>query len=158
MPEKVLVIQTIDYATGFWAADPDAPAPAPLLPAMHIHELTPYGMLLASLGSCTAILLNSYAQNHGLHLHEVRLMLQYEPLPEQDRQGHYGEQVRMEVQFVGHLTQQEEEKLVAISRSCPVERMLVDGMVVQTERVEDALKGVVIEEQEEDADTPSVSA
>ncbi len=151
MPEKVLVIQSIDYSTGFWAADPEAPDPAPLLPTMHIHELTPYGMLLASLGSCTALLLNSFAQSHDLHLHEVRLVLQYEPLSEQVQQGHYAEQIRMEIQFGGHLTKQEEEKLLAISHSCPVEKMLVGGMVVVTEQVENALKGIVVKEEEEKA-------
>ncbi len=82
MAETVLVRQNNDFEISFWTLhEHDA---EDFHPVAHIHSLTPYGMMLASLGSCTAILLQSFAQNHGIDLQEVALQLTYDRVFQDD--------------------------------------------------------------------------
>ena len=135
MPEKVLVRQKNTFETEILAADPEAPEPAELLPVRHIEDLTPYGMLLASLASCTAVIVNTYAQYHGLDLREVELTADYQRTFREDCKHceeiqQFEEQINMAVGFKGKLAPQEHEKLFKISRQCPIHKMLKSGIKV----------------------------
>jgi len=55
MGERVVVRQDRNFITRISAGNPHEPESGVLEEVAHIHELTPYGMLLASLGSCTAL-------------------------------------------------------------------------------------------------------
>ena len=78
MAEKLTVRQNSASETHFWYADTDEDADAPLQQVMLLHELTPYGMMLASLAACTAIVMHTYAQRHDIGLDEVELRLTYD--------------------------------------------------------------------------------
>jgi uncharacterized OsmC-like protein len=43
-----------------------------------IHELPPYGLMLVSLGSCTAMVVNTFTKNNNFPLEEVGIQLKYE--------------------------------------------------------------------------------
>ena len=131
--EKVIVRQDKHFGTGFWAKDPDQPDVEEYQPVHHIHDLTPYGMLLASLGSCTAIVLHTYAQHHGVDLQEVELRLEYKGVFDEDCENceeieEYEEQISEEIVLVGDLAVGEREKLLHIAHQCPIYKMLKDGM------------------------------
>jgi uncharacterized OsmC-like protein len=135
MAEIVVVRQKSDFETEFLAADTDATdmEARQLKPVHAIHELTPYGMLLAGLGSCTAILLHSYAHNHSVPLQEVELRVSYDRVFDEDCEhceeiGEYAEQIDAEVALTGDLDDKERNKLFLISKHCPVHKILHDGI------------------------------
>jgi len=142
MAEKVIVHQNKEYETKIFGPDPRDEEAQKLYAIKEIYDLTPYGMLLASLGSCTAALLNSYAQNHGLDLHEVELRLRYERNFKKDCENcegieRYEEEIDEEISFVGNLTGKEREKLFLISHHCPIHKMLKSGIKVNSQLVDD---------------------
>lgn len=75
MSEKVIVRQNSKFETEFFASDPESGKQHHV---DHVNDLTPYGMLLASLGTCTTVLLHTYAKNHGIKLDEAEITLRYE--------------------------------------------------------------------------------
>jgi len=112
MAENVIVRQDSNYETEILGPDPHDPESQKLHSVRIIYDLTPYGMLLASLGSCTAVLLNSYAQNHGLDLQGVELRLRYERNFKNDCENcegidRYEEQFHEEISLTGNLTGKE---------------------------------------------------
>jgi putative redox protein len=138
MAEIVVVHQNQEFETEFLAADTEAADEAgrQLESAHAIHELSPYGLLLAGLGACTAILLHSYAQNHGVKLHEVEMRLTYDRVFAKDCEqceetDKYTEQIDAELGLKGDLSAAERNKLFLISKHCPVHKILHNG--IQTE-------------------------
>jgi uncharacterized OsmC-like protein len=143
MAEKVIVRQGSNYETEILGPDPHDPESQKLHPVRNIYDLTPYGMLLASLGSCTAALLNSYAQNHGLELQGVDLRLRYERNFKKDCENcegidRYEEEIDEEISFLGNLTSNEREKLFMISHHCPIHKMLKSGITVNSQLAKDS--------------------
>lgn len=133
MAEIVLVRQNHHFETEFWAADPQEDESAELLPVTRIHSLTPYGMLLASLGACTAVVVNTYAQHHGIHLHEVEMTLEYNRSFDEDCEdceelGEFHEDIEVAIRFDGDLTPAIQQRLLAVSKQCPIHKMLEDGI------------------------------
>jgi putative redox protein len=138
MSEKVIIRQTKDYTTTVLAFDPEEPgADKPVLVGK-VPELSPYGMVLAGLGTCTAFVVNTYAEHHGLAVDAVEIELGYgrsfkddcEHCEEIDK---YEDQIEMAVRFEGSLTSQEREKLFKISLQCPVHKMLKSGIKVKSQ-------------------------
>lgn len=135
MSEKIIVRQNQEFLTEILAPDPHRPEDPQLYPVEHIYHLTPYGMLLASLGTCTAIVLHTYAQHHGVDLQEVELRLGYERVFADDCRDceaidEYREQIVEEIVLRGELSPQERQKLLLISRHCPVHKMIHQGIEV----------------------------
>lgn len=135
MSETIIIRQNREFLTEILAPDPHRPEDPQLYPVEHIYHLTPYGMLLASLGTCTAIVLHTYAQHHGIALEEVELHLGYERVFADDCRDceaidEYREQIVEEIRLTGNLTPQERQKLLLISRHCPVHKMLHQGIEV----------------------------
>ncbi len=143
MAEKIIVRQDSNYETEVLGPNPHDPESEKMHPIRNIYELTPYGMLLASLGSCTAVLLNSYAQNHGMELQGVELKLRYERNFKKDCQNceginRYEEEVNEDISLSGNLTSKEREKLLLISHHCPIHKMLKDGITVNSQLADDS--------------------
>lgn len=135
MPERVVIHQKNNFETDFRALDPHKPDSTELRPVEHIGDLTPYGTLLAGLGSCTAIVVHTYAQYHGIDLREVEVSVEYQRGFEEDCEhcediDKYEEQINMSVSFRGNLSPQENEKLFKISKQCPIHKMLKSGIEV----------------------------
>ncbi len=141
MSEKVVLRQKINFETEIRAADPHDPDSDELQPVEQVFGLTPYGMLLVSLAGCTAVLLNTYAQNHNMGLAEVELRMEFGRVFANDCEqceavDEYTEIIEEEIVLRGDLTPAQRQKLLAISRHCPIHRMLHEGIEVHS-RVRD---------------------
>jgi uncharacterized OsmC-like protein len=142
MGESIIVRQNNRFETEILARDPHNPDDPEFYSADHIHQLTPYGMLLAGLGSCTAIVLHTYAHHHGVGLHEVELRLEYDRVFAEDCEEcegieEYKEQIEDEIVLDGPLTPEERKRLFAISKHCPIHKMLKYGIEVQSHLAEE---------------------
>jgi putative redox protein len=140
MGEKVIIRQNSQYNTKIFGTDPEEPKSKELHPVKNIYDLSPYGMLLASLGSCTAVLLNSFAENHGLDLTEVEVQLEYKRSFKEDCKNceeieKYEDRIDDEIKLIGNLKQEEREKLFLVSRHCPIHKMLKGGIEVRSKLV-----------------------
>jgi uncharacterized OsmC-like protein len=137
MGERVIVRQYSDFLTEILAVDPHDPESDEFVEVQHVHQLTPYGMLMVSLASCTAIIINTYAQHHGIVLDAVELRLNYdrifaEDCAECEMIDEYKEHIDEELAFVGDLTDQDRSRLYAVSRHCPIHKILTHGMEVES--------------------------
>jgi uncharacterized OsmC-like protein len=138
MSEKVIIRQTRNYETIYMALDPEAKNVEKPRPVSSINELTPYGMVLAGIGTCTGFVVNTYAEHHGFHVDAVEIQLSYQRSFKEDcahceEIDKYEDVIHMTVGFEGKLTAQERDKLYKISLHCPVHKMVKSGIKVQSE-------------------------
>ena len=101
---------------------------------------TPYDMLLSALGACTAITLRLYASQKKWPLQAVEVRLSHRRVHEQDCEkceeaGHMLEEVHKELRLLGPLTEEQRQRLEAISQKCPVQKTLMSGLRIVTELV-----------------------
>jgi putative redox protein len=135
MGEKVIVRQNHLFQTEILAQDPHNPDDPMFHSVEHIYQLTPYGMLLASVASCTAIVLHTYAQHHSIDLHEAEHHMEYERVFADDCEEcehihDYKEQISEEIVLTGNLTPADKRRLFAVSKHCPIHKMLLNGVEV----------------------------
>lgn len=138
MSERVVVYQDRSFRTAYQAADPNDEESDQVENIVHLHELTPYGMLLASVGSCTAIVVNSYARHHNIPLKGVTVDAQYdrifrEDCDDCDPDKKYEEIIRESVEFEGDLDEKQRNRLHQVAKACSVRRLLERGIQVKTE-------------------------
>jgi len=141
--ETVVVRQTHDLLTEFSYADSRVEGDGEPQVVAGLHDLTPYGMLLAALGSCTAILLHSYAQSHQVDLEEVTVRATYARVFDADceqceGQEKYTQHITAEVGFRGKLSPTERNKLFLISKHCPVHKILRGGVATEFQMMPEA--------------------
>jgi uncharacterized OsmC-like protein len=132
MPEKVTVRQKSNFEIQFRATNPDE-NDSELYQVDSVYALTPYTMLLASLGACTTIVLHTFAQNHGINLDIAEATVEYRRDFKQDCEDcehidHYEEHISESVSLEGDLSEQEREKLQTISQKCSIHKILEDGV------------------------------
>lgn len=142
MGERVIVRQDRNFITQVLASDPHEPESEELQHVDHIHQLTPYGMLMTSLGSCTAIVLHTYAQYHDIDLVQVAIELEYERVFAEDcadceEIDEYEEHIKQEVSVSGDLTDRDRHRLDAISRHCSIHKILTHGLEVDSHMAEE---------------------
>jgi len=142
MGESVIVRQNSDFETQVLAQDPHEPDAEQFYLAENINHLTPYGMLLSGLGSCTAIVLHTYAQHHGVDLRQVELRLTYDRTFAEDCENcetihEYHEQIDEAIVLTGNLTPEERERLFRVSRHCPIHKMLAHGIEINSRLTEE---------------------
>ncbi len=137
MPEHVIVTQKSNFEISFRSADPEGPKGAEPEEVYHIHELSPYGMMLASLGSCTTIVLHTYAHHHDVALDEVEISLRYERVFAQDCEDcegidRYEERIEEEMTFSGDLSQKARDRLFHIAKQCSIYKMFKQGIAIES--------------------------
>ena len=137
MADRVIVKQDSEFRTQFRAEMEEGGAKGKMEDVEHVHLLNPYSMMLASLGSCTAIVLNTYAQYHHLVLQDVELRLQYKRNYQKDCEnceevGNYTEEVSEEILLKGKLSDEERQKLLHIAHACPIYKMFKEGIPIKT--------------------------
>jgi putative redox protein len=143
MSEKVIVRQNDRFEIEFRAVDPHDEASEDFQPVRHLHELTPYGMLLTSLGSCTAIVLHTYAQNHDLSLPWVEIELEYERVFTEDCEEcesdqEYTERIKKTLTFPEELGPKLRDRYFKISHYCSVNQLLEEGIEIEAHLAEQA--------------------
>jgi putative redox protein len=107
---------------------------------------TPYDLLLAGLGACTAITVRMYADRKGWPLRQMTVRLRHSRIHAIDcldcetRTGQL-DHIDRELQFTGELTEEQRARLLDIAERCPVHRTLHSEVLVSTaERTAGRLK------------------
>jgi putative redox protein len=91
---------------------------------------TPYDLLLASLGACTAMTLRLYAERKGWPLEQVSVELRHDRVHARDssncgRPPCRIEQIERVVTLAGPLSDEQRDRLVELAERCPVHRTLM---------------------------------
>ncbi|QCX40717.1 alpha/beta fold hydrolase [Aureibaculum algae] len=99
--------------------------------------LTPYELLLASLGSCTAITLRMYADRKKMELDEVLVHLEHFKQHAEDCISCDEEPAKIDkfvrtIELIGDLTFDERKRLIQIANRCPVHRTLENKIEIET--------------------------
>ncbi|MGH9031990.1 MAG: bifunctional alpha/beta hydrolase/OsmC family protein [Acidimicrobiia bacterium] len=99
--------------------------------------LTPYDLLLASLGACTAMTLQLYAERKGWPLERVSVELSYDRVHAANgrdcgTRGCMIERIDRVLDLGGPLTGEQRNRLVEIAERCPVHRTLVGEKQIVT--------------------------
>lgn len=141
MSEKVIVRLNRRFEMGVWAVNPNQRDSDEFEQVERLNELTPYGMLLVSVASCTAQVVHSYARHHGVPLMEVELREVYKRNYKQDCDDcenidRYEEHIEEQIAFSGDLDADEREKLFKIAHQCPIVKMFETGIEIRSEQVE----------------------
>ncbi len=98
---------------------------------------TPYDLLLAGLGACTAITVRMYADRKGWPLRQTTVRLRHRRIHSKDcaecetKTGQL-DQIERELQFEGELTGEQRARLLDIAERCPVHRTLHSEVLVST--------------------------
>jgi putative redox protein len=103
---------------------------------------TPYQLLNASLGSCTAMTLKMYAERKSWPLEKVTVSLSNNKVHVEDSSNPEGKKSKVEVfkrriAIEGNLDETQRQRLLEIANKCPVHRTLTESdMRVETELID----------------------
>lgn len=90
---------------------------------------SPYDLLAAAVGSCTAMTLRMYARQKGWPLHRVNVVVRHQKIHAADcascetKEGRIDELER-EIALEGPLDEAQKQRLLEIAERCPVHRTL----------------------------------
>ena len=98
---------------------------------------TPYDLLLASLGTCTSMTIQMYAERKKWPLQSVRVELEHSRDHQQDcvdcdKDGTQIQALDRAIELTGDLTSEQREKLMEIADRCPVHRTLEGDLHIHT--------------------------
>ncbi len=90
---------------------------------------SPYGYLLAALGTCTAMTLRMYADYKKIDLHEVEVRLTHDKVHKDDGENSESakgkiDQIKRLIKLTGDLTDAQRKRLIQIADRCPVHKTL----------------------------------
>ncbi len=97
---------------------------------------SPYELLLASIGSCTAITLRLYADRKGWPVKSTTVELSHEKVKASDcpESAEKGEQmvdvIRITTRVEGDLDEAQKERLLEVTKRCPVHRTVQGGPIL----------------------------
>lgn len=87
---------------------------------------TPHDLLASSLGACTALTLNMYAQRKGIDLQKVDVTVEHA-----DKDGGYV--FNRHLTFHGNLTDEQKTSLLGIADKCPIHKILSGEITIITD-------------------------
>ena len=137
MSERIVFKQNHQFQVEHYASEPREPDSDAVHRVQGLHEVTPYGMMLFSLASCTAQVVLSYAEHHQISLREVEFDVSYERVFAEDCDNceeidHYQEKIQELITLRGEITPEQREKLYRIAHQCPIHKMYEDGIVIDS--------------------------
>lgn len=90
--------------------------------------MTPNALLLASLGSCTAITIRMYADRKEMPLESIVVNL---AIDEKD-ESYEGTTISRKIDFKGELTDEQIKRLLMIADKCPIHKILSNPIKITT--------------------------
>lgn len=98
---------------------------------------TPYDLLLAALGTCTAITLRMYADRKSWPLDHIEVTLHHDRIHADDCEDCDGmdkklERIQRRIRVTGPLDDEQRERLLEIADKCPVHRTLHGPLRIET--------------------------
>jgi uncharacterized OsmC-like protein len=101
----------------------------------HIHELSPYTMMLVSLGLCTGVVLHTYAQHHNIDLELAEIAITYH---RDEHDGHSSDKgndewIEERLRLEGILSTKEIERLQRVAHHCSIRKMLESGIEIRSD-------------------------
>lgn len=90
--------------------------------------MNPGALLLASLGSCTAITIRMYADRKAYPLETIKISLAI--CEEKDMSGETV--INRKIEFTGDLSSEEHERLMQIADKCPIHKILSNPIKIET--------------------------
>jgi putative redox protein len=129
--EQITAITELDeshYRTKIYAGGHFIYADEPLSMGGTDEGMSPAALLLASLGSCTAITLRMYADRKQYKLSAIKIELAIAPENAIDT----GTVINLAVTLQGELTEAERARLLQIADKCPIHKMLSNPIKVVT--------------------------
>jgi putative redox protein len=93
--------------------------------------MNPYALLLASLGSCTAITIRMYADRKGFLLEHIKIELSLTISKDLIMQT----RIVRNLTLTGDLTQEQRAKLSLIADKCPIHKVLTNPIIIETTRL-----------------------
>jgi putative redox protein len=110
---------------------------------------TPYDLLLAALGSCTAMTVRMYAERKGWPLRHVTVQVRHQRVHAADcavcdTKVGLLDHIERELEFDGELTEEQRARLMDIAERCPVHRILnSEAFISTTEKAQVAGPGKI---------------
>lgn len=97
----------------------------------------PYDYLLMSLGSCSLMTVKMYARHKGWELDDIYMELRHNKRHDEDCENCEKEESRIdmiekEVVVEGDLTDEQLDKILDISKKCPVHRTLLGDIQIES--------------------------
>jgi putative redox protein len=90
--------------------------------------MQPAALLLASLGSCTAITMRMYADRKKYKLEAIKIELAIC----QEEQIDKSTKITRSIEFTGDLTEEEKTRLLTIADKCPIHKILSNPITIET--------------------------
>jgi putative redox protein len=90
--------------------------------------MTPGALLLASLGSCTAITIRMYADRKEILLESITIELEICSEEQMSAQT----SINRKISLKGDLSNEQRERLMEIADKCPIHKMLSNPIKIQT--------------------------
>lgn len=90
--------------------------------------MTPGALLLASLGSCTAITIRMYADRKGYELDAVKIDLSICEEKEMSKET----TISRKIELQGNLSEEQRERLLQIADKCPIHKILSNPIKIET--------------------------
>lgn len=90
--------------------------------------MNPGALLLASLGSCTAITVRMYADRKQIPLDEIKISLAICPEDEMDKST----TITRKIELIGQISDEERKRLLIIADKCPIHKLLINPIKIET--------------------------
>jgi putative redox protein len=129
----VITIQTVPnraFTTTIEGVTHESFADEPVQDGGDDEGYSPYELLLASLGSCTAMTLQLYARRKNWPLEAVKVRLEFDRVHEQDSEDSESpakriERIQRDFWLEGPLNDEQRARLMEIAGRCPVHRTIM---------------------------------
>lgn len=92
------------------------------------EAMPPGALLLASLGSCTAITIRMYADRKNFNLETIKIDLAICKEEEMSKET----RITRKIEFTGDLTDDERQRLMVIADKCPIHKILSNPIKIET--------------------------
>ena len=93
--------------------------------------MNPGALLLASLGSCTAITIRMYADRKNMALESIKIHLAIC----NEEEMNPGTKITRKIEFGGDLSEAELSRLMQIADKCPIHKILTNPIQIETTTV-----------------------